>query len=97
MKYLLGALIGLEIVDGLMSHFLIRGGLVREANPFLQPLVGEHGFLLLKVFGVLLCAVILWDIYKQFPKLALVSTSCFVMLYGAIVAWSLYVFSITRV
>jgi len=92
MKYLLGLLIGFEIADGVASHFLIRSGLAREGNPFLVPLVGETNFLILKVVGGLLCALILWDIYKRSPKLALISTSCFVVFCGVIVLWNLSLF-----
>ena len=93
MKYLLGLLIIFEITDGLLTHFLIKGGIAREGNPFLQPIVGETGFIILKIVGVLLCALILWDIYKRFPKVALISTSCFVAFYGVIVLWNLSLFA----
>ena len=93
MKYLLGLLIIFEITDGLLTHFLIEGGLAREGNPFLQPIVGDVGFLILKIVGVLLCALILWDIYKRFPKVAMISTSCFVVFYGVIVLWNLSLFA----
>ena len=92
MKYLLGLLVGFEILDGLMSHLLIRNGLGQEGNPFLQPIVGEANFLILKVVGGLLCALILWDIYRRFPRVALISTSCFVVIYLAIVSWNFSVF-----
>jgi len=89
MKYLLGFLIVFVISDGLLTNFLVNGGLAREGNPFLQPLVGDIGFIILKAAGVLLCAVILWDIYKRYPRVALLSTWCFVVFYGAIVIWNL--------
>ena len=92
MKYLLGLLILFEISDGVLTHFLVKSGLGRELNPFLQPLVGEANFLVLKVVGVLLCALILWDIYKRFPRVALVFTSCFVVFYAGIVLWNLSLF-----
>ncbi len=92
MKYLLGLLIGFEILDGLMSHFLVRSGLGQEGNPFLKPIVGEVNFLVLKVVGGFLCALILWDIYKRSPRVALISTSCFVVIYAAIVGFNLSVF-----
>ena len=94
MKYLLGLLILFEISDGVLTHFLVRGGLAREGNPLLLPLVGEVNFLVLKVVGVFICALILWDIYKRYPKLALVATSCFVVVYGGIVLWNLSLFFI---
>ncbi len=92
MKYLLGALIVLEITDGALTHFLVRAGLGREGNPFLLPLVGGTTFLILKVVGVLLCALILWDIYQHYPKVAVIATSCFTGVYGAIVLWNVSIF-----
>jgi hypothetical protein len=92
MKYLLGLLVVLVIGDGLLTRFLLDGGLAREANPFLQPLVGDNGFLILKVVGALLCAFILWDIHRRFPKVALVATWCFVIAYGVIVLWNTSLF-----
>ena len=89
MKYLLGLLILFNISDGVLTHFLVELGLAREGNPFLLPLVGEPGFMALKVAGVLLCALILWDIYRRRPRLALMSTSCFVLGYGVIVLWNM--------
>ena len=94
MKYLLGLLIIFEIADGILTHFLVKGGLAREGNPFLLPIVGEFSFLVMKVVGVLICAIILWDIYKRWPRVALISTSCFVMFYGVIVLWNLSLFSL---
>ena len=96
MRYPLGALIALVVSDGLISHFLISHGLGREANPLLQTWVGEKSFLVIKVVGVLLCALILWDIYKTRPKMALISSLCFVALYIGIVSWNLSVFFITQ-
>ena len=88
MKYLLVLLIFFNISDGVLTHFLVERGLAREGNPFLLPLVGEPGFIALKVVGVLLCALILWDIYRRFPRVALIATWCFVVAYGAIVLWN---------
>ena len=89
MSYLLGLLVAFVIGDGLLTHFLVTGGIAREGNPFLQPLVGEAGFIVLKVAGALLCAIILWDIYRRYPRVALISTSFFVVCYGVIVLWNL--------
>ena len=97
MKYLLGLLVGFEILDGVMSDFLIRGGLAREGNPFLLPLVGGVNFLIIKVVGVFICALILWDIYKRAPKLALISASIFVTFYGGLVLWNSGLFFMARI
>jgi len=88
MKYLLGLLILLNIADGVLTHFLVERGMARESNPFLLRIVGEPGFMIIKVVGVILCALILWDVYRRRPKLALVSTSCFVVSYTAVVIWN---------
>ena len=92
MKYLLGLLAGFTTADGLLTYFLIKHGLAQEGNPFLVPIVGEDNFLVLKVVGTILCVLILWDIYKRFPKLALISTSFFVVAYAVIVFWNLGLF-----
>jgi hypothetical protein len=97
MRYPLAALIALVVSDGLITHFLVRQGLGRERNPLLQTLVGETNFLVIKVLGALLCALILWDIYRRWPKLALISSWCFVVLYAGIVLWNLSVFFISQV
>ena len=94
MKYLLGLLAGLVILDGLLTYFLVRYGIAREGNPFLSRIVGEDYFLVLKVVGAILSVLILWDIYRRFPRLALISTSCFVVIYGAIVIWNFSLFFI---
>ena len=96
MSCLLGVLIVLVVSDGLISRFLVTRGLGREGNPFLQNWVGEDAFLVIKVLGVLLCALILWDIYKRWPKLALTSSFCFVILYTGIVLWNLCILFLTQ-
>ncbi len=95
MKYLLGLLAGFVVADGLLTYFLVGNGFAREGNPLLEPIVGETNFLVLKVVGAILSVLILWDIYRRFPKLALISTSCFVVAYGAIVAWNVSLFFVT--
>ncbi len=95
MRYLLGVLTTLVILDGLITHVLIKNGLAREANPFLATLVGGGNFLVIKVVGALLCAFILWDIYKRWPKLALISSFCFAVAYTGIVLWNVSLFFIT--
>jgi hypothetical protein len=94
LKYLLGLLIILNIADGILTHFLIKLDLGKEANPFLLDLVGEPGFLVLKVAGIFLCSLILWDIYRRHPRLAVMSTSVFVTVYVGIVVWNSAIFLI---
>ena len=89
MLILLCLLVVFVITDGLLTHFLVTYGIACEGNPFLQGIVGEAGFITLKVVGALLCALILWDVYRRFPRLAIVCTSCFVVGYWMIVLWNL--------
>ena len=91
-KYLLGILFALVVADGILSNFLITEGLGREWNPFLQTLVGEESFLLIKVTGALLSILIFWDIYKKWPRVAINSVICVVILYTGIVYWNILAF-----
>jgi len=88
MKYLLVTLVAFVILDGLLTELLLDMGMAREGNPFLQPLVGDIGFMILKVVGALLCAFILWDIYKRLPRVAVIATWIAVAGYGIIVVWN---------
>lgn len=92
MKILLGVLIFFVVLDGLLTEFLLKRGTAREVNPFLQPLVGDVGFMVLKVVGALLCAFILWDIYRRFPRVAVIATWIAVAGYGVIVLWNTSLF-----
>ena len=96
MKYLLLTLIALVVSDGLISQFIVRHGLGREGNPFLQTFVSEGNFLLIKLAGALLCTLILWNMYKTRPRVALISTLSFVILYTGILYWNLGVFLIIQ-
>ena len=96
-KYLLGVLFALVVADGVLSNFLITEGLGREWNPFLQTLVGEESFLLIKVAGALLSILILWDVYKKWPRAAINSVICVVVLYTGIVYWNILAFFIGQV
>ena len=95
MKYLLGILVVFVILDGLLTRYLVGGGMAREGNPLLQSLVGENAFIALKAAGALLCAFILWDVYRRFSKIAVVVTWCCVVFYGGILLWNSSLFLLT--
>jgi hypothetical protein len=95
--YILGLLIALVVSDGLITDFLVGSGVGRELNPLLHDLVGEGNFLLLKVAGALLSAIILWQMHKRRPNLVLTSSLFFVVLYTGIVYWNVAAFFITQV
>lgn len=94
MRYLLIALVALVVSDGVISHFLVAGGLGWEWNPLLRTLVGKEYFLVIKLLAALLSALILWDVYRKWPKLGLISTSCLVLVYTGMVLWNLSLFFI---
>ncbi len=96
-RLLVCTLAALILSDGLISMFLVSHGFASEGNPLLQIWVGEDIFLVIKLLGAFLVAVVLWDIYKRNPKLSYISTLCFVISYTAIVFWSLYVFFVAQV
>jgi len=86
--YLLIILVCLVVIDGLITEYLIDGGNASEANPFLETLVGEPAFMILKVVGAVICALILFDVYRRFPRTAVVATWIAVAGYFAIVLWN---------
>ncbi|MFH1646323.1 MAG: DUF5658 family protein [Chloroflexota bacterium] len=88
MKYLLGVLITFVVMDGVLTEVLIDGGRAREGNPLLEPLVGEVGFMILKTAGALLCAFILWDVYRRLPRVGVIATWVAVAAYAAIILWN---------
>jgi hypothetical protein len=92
MKHLLGFLVALVILDGVLTQFLVDGGMAQEMNPFLQPIVGDAAFMVLKIVGALLCALILWDVYRHFPRVGIIATLIAVIGYGGIVVWNSSIF-----
>jgi hypothetical protein len=79
----------LVIADGWLTNILIKYGIAHEWNPFLQSLAGKGGLVLAKIFGAVVCAFVLWDIYKHWPKLALISAYSLTAVYAGIVLWNL--------
>lgn len=86
--YLLVALVTFMIVDGVLTQYFVPQGSVKEANLFIAPLIGHPSFLILKIVGAIICAVLLWDINRRFPKLGLIATWIAVIGCGVIVLWN---------
>ena len=86
--YLLIILVCLVVIDGLITEYLIDGGNASEANPFLASLVGEPAFMIIKAAGALFCALVLLDVYRHFPKTAIITTWIAVAGYLGIVLWN---------
>lgn len=86
--YLLG---GLQILDGILTQFIVGYGLVGESNPLVIATIKDGSFLLLKILGAVLSVVIMYLVYRRFPRLALPATSSIVAFYGAVAFWNVLV------
>jgi hypothetical protein len=85
---LLAGLVILVVADGLITGYLVNNGIAAEGNLLLRHWAGEWYFPVIKGLGALLCGLLIWDIYRRWPKLATVSSTLFVIGYGAIVSWN---------
>jgi len=94
-RYILYALFGVIVADGLISQFLVTGGHGLEANPFLRAWVGHGWFLVIKVGGAFLATLLLWINYNKKPRLVYTITVVFLVFYTVIVFWNLFVFLFT--
>ncbi|MFC1945653.1 DUF5658 family protein [Chloroflexota bacterium] len=94
-KLILVVLLSLVISDGYITQFLVSEGLGLEKNPFLEPFVSEWYFLVVKTLGALFCALLLWDIFRKWPKLGIAAIPCFTVIYTVIVYWNLSIFFIS--
>jgi hypothetical protein len=78
------------IADGVLTNFLIQKDIASEANPFLTHLAGNTGLIIIKIVGVALAVVVLWDIYRRSPRLSFWASSVCLLVYSGIVAWNLH-------
>jgi hypothetical protein len=88
MLWLLISLVILVILDGVITQYLVPNGKGNEANPFLASLVGQPIFIILKVVGALVCAIILWDVHRRFQRVGLIAAWIAVIVYSGIVIWN---------
>jgi len=89
MKLLLILLCGFEVLDGLLTHFFVTGGDFREGNPLLATIATEGDFLLLKVVGAAICALLLLTVYRRIPRVTVATASTVVVFYSAVMGWNL--------
>jgi hypothetical protein len=93
-KYLLILLVVLNVLDAFLTHFLIKLNLATEGNMFLESIVGEPLFFIVKIVGAFLAALILWDISRRHPKLGKMAIHLSVTVYTLIVLWNTSLFII---
>lgn len=91
MRYFLCLLGGLQILDGVLTQFLVGRGVVQESNPLVVSLISAGNFLWVKVLGAVLSIVIMCLVYHRFPRLALTAASSIVAFYGAVAFWNVLV------
>ncbi len=95
-RYLVVLLVALVLADGVMTEFLVERGLAREGNPFLHSLLVSGNLMLFKLAGAIVCALILWDVYRRHPNLAFAGTLLLVAGYSAIVYWNIFSFVVAH-
>ncbi len=90
-RYILLLLAGLVVADGVITQFLIGTGIAREGNLLLQELLNAGNFMPVKIAGALLSGILLANIYRHYPKMALITSCCFILIYTGIVYWNVIV------
>jgi len=88
-RILIGSLFAAVVADGIITKYLIENGFAREGNPLLTYWVVDDKFLLIKVLGGLLVALILWNINRRHPRLSIYLSSLFLAGYVFIIIWNL--------
>ena len=73
----------------MVTNILIRNDIAWESNPFLKGLAGGYGLIIVKIIGVLVAALILWDVHRRHPRTAFWMGVAFTLIYVAIVIWNL--------
>jgi len=91
MIFLLLLMAQFQLWDGVITHVFVRGGLAREGNALMSGLVYGGDFLFLKVVSVAILALVLWSVFKRFPKLALTTTAGVAIFYLGVITWNFLV------
>jgi len=92
MRFMLYALFGIIVADGLITEFLVANGHGVEINPFLKAWVAQDMFLAIKVSAAFLVTLLLWVKYNARPRLIYITTAVFLVFYTGVVFWNLIVF-----
>jgi hypothetical protein len=86
--FLLIMMIQFQLLDGIMTQIFVRNGLVKEGNAFVADLITKGEFLITKFIGLIICVLILWFLYKIFPRLIYAATTLIVIFYSAVIIWN---------
>jgi hypothetical protein len=88
MKLLLVLLVSMMSIDGIVTYWAVTNELARESNNIVAPIAGDWQFILLKVVGAIVSALVLWNVYKHFPRIALLGANCVVVFYVVVLTWN---------
>lgn len=81
------------LLDTVATHFMVSRGFVSEGNPIMAVLLKSGQFVPFKVSGLLLCAVLLWMVYRRYPRLAVYSVLGSSLICAGILFWNSLVIS----
>jgi hypothetical protein len=80
-----------QLWDGVITHVFVRSGLAREGNAIMSNLVYGGDFLFLKIVSVAVLALVLWLIFKRFPRLAISTAAVVAIFYLGVITWNFLV------
>jgi hypothetical protein len=83
-------LLGLSWADCRITDFLIKKGYASEGNSLIRPYIGDSAFMAIKLLGTLIALLILWDVFRKYPKPALALSQFLVAGYSLVVWWNVY-------
>jgi hypothetical protein len=89
MLWLILLVVALQAGDGILTFAAVSRKLVREGNPFMQSIAGSGEFVVMKITGALMCALMLWLIYRRFPRVSVAATASIVLFYAGVLSWNL--------
>jgi hypothetical protein len=88
-KLLIFLIVALEIADGFLTYSAVGKNWVQEANPLFHDTAGSGNFLIMKVLGAFLSALLLWLVYKRFPKVSYIACTGITLFYTAVCSWNM--------
>jgi len=80
-----------QLWDGIMTHVLVKNGVVGEYNTLVYGLIINGQFLLIKIISPIIISLVLFSIYRYFPRLVLTTATIITGFYSAVLLWNFYV------
>jgi hypothetical protein len=83
----------LSLADAFLTQYLVGIGRVQEGNPLMAKLLESNQFLWFKIAGIGICLLLLWRVYKRFPRLAGAAALFITLFYSGVLIWNSSVLS----